>query len=114
MVAASVHHGARCVKVHWPNHLGVDDVQHRVCLAFGQPWRSVRAILRVGGRDLFEFEKPWIWSPRHSKVEAEVSFEARPPDEIAELYWHPGYDGDDSDGWTTSSEIAEAVDSVGF
>ena len=114
MVTASVHHGARCVKAHWPNHLGVDDVQLRLCLAFGQPWRSVRAVLRVGGRDLFEFEKPWIGFPRHSKVEADLIFEARPPDEIVELYWHPGYDGDDSDGWTTSSEIAEAVDSVGF
>ena len=114
MVSAKLHHGANSVTLHWPNDLGVDGVQMRLCVAFQRPWRRVRAVIRCGGRELFEFEKPWLQLPRHCTVEADVSFEARPAEEIAELVWHVGSDGDESDGWTTASSITEAVDSLGF
>ena len=105
--------GVSCV-VHWPDCASVDAMQQRICRAFRQSWRQVRAVVTCRGRELFDFEKPWLWLPRHSKIEADVSFERRLAQEVAELEWFAGDDDDDSDGFTTSSSIAEAVESMGY
>ena len=104
---------SRCI--HWPDYASVDAVQRRICKAFRQNWRQVRAVIAHDGRDLFEFEKPWLWTslPRHSRVQVDVYFERRPTDEAAAFEWAPG-DDDESDGYTTTSSVAEQIESIGF
>jgi hypothetical protein len=105
---------SRCI--HWPDYASVDMLHLRICKAFLQNWRLVRVIVTLGGRDLFEFEKPWLWLrlPRHSKVQLDVRFESRPADEAVAFEWAPGDDGDESDGYTTTSSVAEQIESIGF
>jgi len=100
--------------IHWPFHAGVDAMQLRICKAFGQSWRTMRVVVMHAGRDLFDFEKPWIFVARRSKVEVDVRFERRPDEEIADLLWVPGSNGDESEGFSTPSDIEEAMEHVGF
>ena len=97
-------------KMHWPYMKSVDQLERRICAAFRQDWRRVRAVLCCAGRELFHFEKPWLWLPRRSHVEVDVRFERRSDEDAAELHWFPGETGiDDSDGYSTPSDISDAV-----
>ena len=103
-------------RVHWPNYASVEMVQLRICKALRRDWKQVQAVIVHGGRELFEFERPWLWMdlPRHSSVQVDVRFESLAAEEIAAFEWASGDDGDESDGCTTSSAIAEHIESIGF
>jgi len=105
---------SRCV--HWPDYASVDMVHQRICAAFQEDWRRVRAVVGLGGRDFFEFEKPWLWMAlhRHSTVQVDVRFERRSDDEAAAYELASGGDGDESDGYTTSSSVAEQIQSISY
>ena len=103
-------------RIHWPDYASLDSVQLRICRAFRQDFRQVTAVVTYGGRELFAFEKPWLWMglPPHSLVKADLRFESRPADEAAAFQWVSGDEGDESDGYTTTSSVAEQIESIGF
>jgi hypothetical protein len=102
----------KSVKIHWPRHASVDQMQGRICAAFRQRWRLVEAVVTYSGRELFSFEKPWLSLARRDRVELDVSFVMRSPEEVGELYWCPGQDADESDGYSTASDIELYIDNM--
>ena len=115
MVAATLTLSPGVVRtVHWPLWAGVDAMQLRICRAFRRSWRKVLVVVTHQGRELFEFEKPWIFCARRESVELDVRFERRSDEEIEELMRLRDDEGDESDGFSTPSEIEEAMDHIGF
>jgi hypothetical protein len=97
-------------KMRWPTFAGVDQMQRRLCRAFRRNWRKERAVVHCQGRALSEFEKPWIFMPRRTVVDGDVTFEQLADAEAEVLKWARGDDGDDSDGFSTPSDIEAAMD----
>lgn len=91
----------------------MDQMQRRICRAFRRNWRQVRAVIYCQGRVLFEFEKPWIFTPRRSAVEVDIAFQRHAPQDAELLQAASGDEGDESDGFSTPSDIADAVESLG-
>ena len=68
--------------------------------------------MTYSGRELFSFEKPWLSLGRRDRVELDVSFVMRSPEELGEVFCCPGQEADESDGCSTASDIELFLDSM--
>ena len=98
--------------MHWPFDATVYELQARLCSLFRRDFRDTRAIVRMSGRELFAFERPFLFMPRWCAADVEISF-ARHSWLMGAFLWDArGWDGDISDGCSTNSQVAEAVENL--
>jgi hypothetical protein len=101
-----------CRTMHWPWDATVWAMQARLCSTFRRDFRTTRAAVSVQGRELRDFERPWFFAPRWLAVEVGVAF-LRHTWQLGAYFWDADpADEDVSDGYTTSSSIAEAVETM--
>jgi hypothetical protein len=98
--------------LHWRFDATTDEMEMRLCREFGMNFREERPVLVLRGRALHGFERPWLFAARRIKDEAEIVFVRRSIAERAVLLYAPGDDGDDSDGYSTTSSVQAQMEAL--